>query len=196
MKSLCFNLVFVSILGLNLAGAEEEVESYHQSIARYFVDRMKFSGGRVLDQLKLGRLISKKGEVRIRISSALPSRQMSSVEIELLEGAIYITRTTNINSKITSRTINVDGEDEVVKELRTIIQGIEVRNKFWDSLSLEEEGYFTSLLDGGVVLFEIADSETYRSVALCGLDFTAPADVDFLRNLDPYRKLLQLLNEL
>ena len=196
MKSLFFNLVFVSILGFNLAGAEEKVESYHQSIARYFVDRVKFSGGRILEKLDLERLTGKQGSMLFRISFGLPDKPLSSIEIEVLEGDWYVTRTTKSNGEIKDQVIDVDGGGEVAKELRKLLQSIGLRSRFWDALTVREEDYFTSMLDGGVVLFEVAESETYRSVALCGLDFTAPSDVDFLRNLEPYRKLLRLLNDL
>jgi hypothetical protein len=165
-------------------------------VARYFVDKIKFSGGRVLDALELGRLISKQGEIRLRVSSSLPSAPLSSTEIGITSGGIQVSQTTLIDGEIQIRIFEVDGESRSETELQKMIQVVGVQSEFWNQLSSKEEDYFSSILGGGVILFEIADSETYRSLALCGLDFAAPVDIDFLRSLDPYQKLFKLSKSL
>lgn len=190
MKIIYLIILMIFMEVTSLGGDPLEIP-FEKSYSRYFINKITYNFGKLLDRLELNEIESKSGAVVARCT-VLEESSARSIEVVFEGKVVEVRRTVTTQSGVRSDEFTLTAQEGSAKTLLDAIKEIQGQ-EFWVPLTDIEVDFFSSINGGKLVGFEIWDGQKYRFVAVVEPSIALPKDLaDKIRPLDKYDTLMNI----
>ena len=190
---LIYLILFLLSLATRVAYCDENFEEYEKSPARFFLSKILYLSGSLLDDLDLSPLKSERGRFIFRCTVQTATSDLYSVTVifgnEIIESEIRSLE----GGRVTVKAEKINAKSPVYREIIALQKLLEDPN-FFAPLTYDEERFF-ELMTGGVwALFEVESDEYAGKISVIDQGEIIFRDNDpSIRNLKRYSETLRRL---
>lgn len=175
-----------------------EGSEHSEDVARFFISKQLLIAGRVLQSLQADPLLESNETVPVfRYTFAGRDPELFSVTItDFLRTFEVIVRSKTNGGEIRTTKREISKGEPRFDALRDFFATDFDSEDFWRPLTVEERQYFNSVMGGRICLYEKVSANEYSAIAFISPEFEGHEDVKFLRNLDSYASVSNLMKEI